>query len=134
MNRHQITCLWIVLTLLSPLVYLLVEYLVTTNARISETYHVVWKAETPLGQTRTFRVTDANGAVYLLKTDQAALTDAFVAQNIKHLQPLSQQQIAALDENTKLRDQRARVLKLAVIMIFVTTSFTGLYVYRIRAT
>jgi hypothetical protein len=133
MNRRQITCLWIVLTLLCPLVYLLVEYLVTTGSRISETYRVVWESNTPLGKERTFQVRDTNGAVYLLKTDKAVLTEGFIEDKIRQLQPLSPQQIEALDKNKELRDQRIRVLRYALIGIFVTGSFTGLYLYRARA-
>ena len=57
--------------------------------------------------------------------------------NVHHvdwqLQPLSTQQIEALDENKKLRDRRTTVLKGGLIGIFVTISFTGLYLYRARA-
>lgn len=118
--------------MLCPLGYLLTEYLVTTNSRISETHRVVWESRHPLGKERTFKIQDTNGAVYLLKTDKAVLTEGFIDEQIRQIQPLSSQQIEALDENKKLRDQRATVLKYALIGIFVIASFTGLYVYRAR--
>src|SRR5437773_2329125 len=54
-------------------------------------------------------------------------------EKIRQLQPLSTQQLEALDENKKLRDRRTTVLKGGLIGIFVTISFPGLYLYRARA-
>lgn len=135
MNRRQITCLWIYLTVLCPLAYLFVHYLITTSSQIGESHQVVWEAGQPLGKERTYRIQDTNGAVYVLKTDRADLTEAFIDEQIhqQHLQPLTPMQIAAFDENKKLRDQRARVIEYALIGLFVVSSFTGLYVYRARA-
>jgi hypothetical protein len=111
---------------------LLVEYIVATNSKIDDTRHIVWEADAPLGKERTYRIEDTNGAVYLLKTDNAVLTEAFIDERIRQLRPLSSQQIAALDENKNLRKQRARVVKFSLIVLFVGTSFTGLYLYRAR--
>ena len=135
LNRRQITCLWIYFTVLCPLSYLFVQYLITTKSQIGDTHRIVWEAQQPLGNEHTYRIQDTNGAVYLLKSDKAVLTESFIDEQIKqqHLQPMSPQQIEALDKNKKLRDRRAIVVEYALIGLFVVSSFTGLYIYRTRA-